>query len=376
MSYKFQPAVREDIGLWVNMVGGTGSGKTFSALRLASGIAGDKPFAFIDTENRRGLHYADQFNFHYAEITSPFRPDCFSEAVMAADAANYPVIVIDSGSLVWSGDGGVLDWQEAELKRLGGGENVKMLSWVKPKTSHKRMVTKFLQVKAHIILCLRAEEKIEMVKVGNKTEVRPKASLTGLNGWLPICDKTLPFEATCSFLLMADEPGKPHPIKLQEQHKPIFPAGQLIDEEAGRRLAEWAKGGQKKPSIDLVARRSAMVDHFGAMGVTTAQILTKVGKPSLEEVGEEEIVTLKAIATDIKSKDQTIESAFPAHDEATDTETVAEPVDELENLRANAAAALDALSATRRKDLIAGKPLVKNMTAEELTALLAAAGEA
>ena len=46
--------------------GGTGSGKTFSAMRLASGIAGGKPFAVIDTENRRALHYADR----------PCRPAC------------------------------------------------------------------------------------------------------------------------------------------------------------------------------------------------------------------------------------------------------------------------------------------------------------
>lgn len=247
-NFTFRPAVRENVGLWINLIGGTGSGKTFTALRLASGISGDKPFALIDTENRRGLHYADLFNFHHAELTPPFRPDAYADAVMAADKAGYPVIVIDSGSHVWAGEGGVLDWQEEELTRMAGDdygkrERSKMAAWIKPKTAHKRMVQKLLQVKAHIILCLRAEEKIEMVKGSNgKLEIRQKESLTGKDGWIPICDKNLPFEATCSFLLLANEPGKPHPIKLQEQHKNIFVPGKLIDEEAGKRLAAWANG--------------------------------------------------------------------------------------------------------------------------------------
>lgn len=248
--FTFRPAVRENVGLWINLIGGTGSGKTYSAMRLAAGIAGDKPFALIDTENRRGLHYADAFKFDHAELKPPFRPTAYADAVIAADTAGYPVIVIDSGSHVWAGDGGVLDWQEEELDRMAGAdygkrERVKMSAWIKPKMGHKHMVQKLLQVKAHIILCLRAEEKIEMVKVNGKLEIQKKQTLTGKDGWIPICDKNLPFEATCSFLLLASAPGMPHPIKLQEQHKALFPLDKPITEESGQRLAAWASGSPK-----------------------------------------------------------------------------------------------------------------------------------
>jgi hypothetical protein len=224
---------------------------------LAKGIAGDKPFAVIDSENRRALHYADQFRFDHAEIRAPFRPDTYAEAALAADAVGYPVVMIDSGSHVWAGDGGVLDWQEDELQRMAGDdykkrEACKMSAWIRPKMAHKQMVNKLLQVKAHIVFCLRAEPKIEMVKVDGKWAVQPKQSLTGLDGWIPVCEKNLPFEATASFLLMADDPGMPHPIKLQAQHKRIFMVGNLedkayarISEDSGRRLADWAKGGKE-----------------------------------------------------------------------------------------------------------------------------------
>lgn len=248
MSVTFRPAKRENVGLWINLIGGTGSGKTFSGMRLASGIAGDKPFAVIDTENRRALHYADQFKFDHAELAAPFLPETYVDAIVAADEANYPVIMLDSGSHVWAGDGGVLDWHEQELNRMAGDDWKKrdacnMAAWIRPKMSHKKMVSKLLQIKAHLILCLRAEPKVEMMKDGSgKWAVQPKQSLTGLDGWIPVCEKNLPFEATVSFLFMADKPGVPHPIKLQEQHKAIFPLGSPVTEQAGKRLAQWAKG--------------------------------------------------------------------------------------------------------------------------------------
>lgn len=260
MANPFKPAVRENVGLWINLIGGTGAGKTFTGMRLASGICGSKPFAVIDTENRRALHYADQFRFDHAELRPPFRPQAYSDAVVAADAAGYPVIVVDSGSHVWAGDGGVLDWQEDELdemvKRAESRhdkrpewqirEAGKIAAWIKPKMGHKQMVQKLLQVRAHIILCLRAEQKIEMVKdAQGKLVIQAKKSLTGLDGWIPICDKNLPFEATCSFLLLADHPGIPHPIKLQEQHKALFPLDVPITEKSGQMLAAWASGAPK-----------------------------------------------------------------------------------------------------------------------------------
>lgn len=252
----FRPALRENVGLMLGVVGGTGSGKTFSALRLASGMGGGKPFAFIDTENRRGLHYADQFQFHYAELRPPFRPDAFADAIKAADDANYPVIVVDSASMYWSGDGGVIDWQEAELDRMAGDdwkkrEACKMAAWIKPKQSAKKMVQQLLQVKAHVILALRAEQKIEMTKgPDGKMVIQAKQSLTGLDGWIPICDKSLPFELTASFLLTADRPGVPHPIKLQEQHRALFPLDAPITEQSGKLIAAWASGGEKKQATN------------------------------------------------------------------------------------------------------------------------------
>lgn len=272
MTFAFRPAVRENVGLLIGLAGGTGSGKTFSAMTLAAGIAGDKPFCVIDTEAGRAKHYADRFKFDHGDLKAPFRPDAYAEAIKAADSAGYPVIVVDSASHEHAGEGGLLDWHEEELTRMAGSdwqkrESCKMAAWIQPKQSHKAMVNKLLQVRAHLILCFRAEEKIEMRRnERGKMEMVPKITRTGKDGWVPICEKNLPFEMTCSFLLTSDKPGFPQPIKLEEQHRALFPLDKPINAETGRALATWAKGGAQPQRVEPVSTQPVQPanDYFEA----------------------------------------------------------------------------------------------------------------
>lgn len=280
MSFSFRPAIRENVPLLIGLAGGTGSGKTFSAMRLAKGLAGGKRFAVIDTEAGRAKHYADAFAFDHGDISAPFEPKTYLEAIQAADREHYPVIIVDSMSHEWAGDGGILDMQEAELQAKGGGGEAKMSSWIRPKHEHKRMVSKLLQVRAHLILCFRAEPKIDMVKdpQTNKTVIVPKAGPGGFKGWLPVCEKNLPYELTMSFLLMAEAPGFPEPIKLEAQHRAFFADGSPIDERAGEMLAEWARGGAPKsePSLkELMTERGLTVRDLNPIlgGTATSETL-------------------------------------------------------------------------------------------------------
>ena len=249
MAFTFRPAVRENVGLLIGLMGASGSGKTYTALRLAKGMSGGKRFVVIDTEAGRAKHYADQFAFDHGDLMPPFRPSAYAEAIKAADAAGYPVIVVDSFSHEHAGEGGILDYHEEELTRMAGDdyrkrEAVKMAAWIRPKAEHKAMIQRLLQVRAHLILCFRAEEKVDMVRGDDgRMRIVPKVTTTGLSGWVPICEKNLPYELTVSVLLTADAPGVPKPIKLQEQHRPFFPLDQPITERTGEQLAAWARGG-------------------------------------------------------------------------------------------------------------------------------------
>lgn len=299
-SYTFRPAKRENVFLLIGMAGGTGSGKTYSAMSMASGMVGKgERFAVIDTENGRASHYADQFAFDVCDLRAPFTPDAYAEAIEAAAKAGYKVIVVDSTSHVWAGEGGVLDWQETELDRMAGDnwskrEACKMAAWIKPKMAHKRMVQTLLQVNAHIILCFRAEPKVEMVKREGRWVIEPKQTLTGLDGWVPITEKNLPFELTVSFLLTADAPGMPKPIKLQEQHKPIFPLDRPLNAESGRLAAEWARGGQQAvvtpPTPKGKFNATKAIANFAAYDITREQLEARLG----HAVSESDRDTLRA----------------------------------------------------------------------------------
>ncbi len=248
MTFEFRDAVRKNVPLFIGIAGGTGSGKTESALRIATGLAGGKPFAAIDTEHGRMLHKADDYEFMHAELDEPFTPERYIEALKAAEG--FPVIVIDSGSHVYEGVGGLLEQQDEEFAKAGRKESARMSSWIRPKQRHKKFVQALLRTPAHVVLCLRAEDKIEIVKdAQGKTVVRPKSSLVGADGWIPICEKRLPFELTISLLLTADAPGVPKPIKLERRHADLVPLDRQLDEEVGRRLAEWAAGGLTEPGI-------------------------------------------------------------------------------------------------------------------------------
>lgn len=298
MTFTFREATRENVALLIALAGGTGSGKTFTAMRLASGIAGDKRFCVIDTEAGRAKHYADQFKFDHGDLGPPFTPERYTEAIVAADAAGYPVIVVDSASHEHAGDGGLLDWHEAELQRMAGDDWKKrdactMAAWIKPKKSHKKYVSRLLQLRAHLILCFRAEEKVEMTRGDDgKMKVTPKKSLTGKDGWIPICEKSLPFEATCSFLLLASAPGVPQPIKLQEQHRALFPLDVPITEAAGRAITAWAAGGTPRaPVVESQVEPAIASEQITTLkklcaerGVTIAR-LCRAGKvDTLEEL--------------------------------------------------------------------------------------------
>lgn len=234
-TFAFKPAASftERAGLFVSLTGGTNSGKTYSAMRLARGIAGPQgKIAVLDTEGGRTLHLKEQFVFDVSQMDPPFRPERFSQAAIDAESASYDVLVIDSFSMEWVGIGGVLDWQAAEFQRMGAKDSVKGTSWIAPKMAHKAMVYSLLQRRMPIIFSIRGEE----------TFVPPNSKV-----FKSITNKQFPFEVTVSFRLESDRKGyidlsDPKSYKMEGAHQAIFRDGERISEEHGAALAAWARG--------------------------------------------------------------------------------------------------------------------------------------
>jgi hypothetical protein len=164
----------------VGFFGKSGSGKTYSALLLARGIAGpDGKIGLIDTENRRGSIYKNDIPGGYMvhDFDPPFHPIEYVKKIRAAHEEGVRALVIDSATHEWGGEGGYLDLKEQELQRMCGDDWRKRdmcagaaAARVKPKT-HMMFINEIIRSPMPIILCLRAKEKFHMGKEGGKTVV-------------------------------------------------------------------------------------------------------------------------------------------------------------------------------------------------------------
>ncbi len=135
-------------------------------------------------------------------------------------------------------------------------EAVKITSWIRPKGEHKKLVSRAVQCRVHLVICLRAQEKMKIVKdTDGKQKIIASAERPVSERWEPICEKRFPYELTASFVLTPANPGVPVPVKLQDQHRPFFPLEKKIDEAAGAALAAWAHGNKVPAAADAPLTR-------------------------------------------------------------------------------------------------------------------------
>lgn len=247
MTIAFGPAEARAKKVIAGLSGGTGSGKTFSALELGTGLVTDpgRELFLIDTEFGRGAHYADAFTFQYGQLSPPFRPAQYIEAIEDAIGAGAQCVIIDSLSHMWEGEQGLLDWHgDIALKMARGdearAESYNFPAWRLPKQELQKFVLYLQRCPVHLILCLRAKEKSKMVKaVGQDGRAKTEIVTVGLQ---PIIDTATPYEATFLAMLSQEEPGVPHwsHKALASYLQPIFANGhKQLSREHGRRLAEW-----------------------------------------------------------------------------------------------------------------------------------------
>src|SRR5262245_29304556 len=135
MALQFKKAVKTEAKLRLALVGPTGSGKTFSALQIATFMG--MPVAVIDTERGSAKKYADIFNFDVLELES-YHPQRYIEAIHAAEDAGFGIIVIDSLTHAWAGKDGAL--QQVDKAKSAAGNNDGFGAWRKVTPLHNDLV--------------------------------------------------------------------------------------------------------------------------------------------------------------------------------------------------------------------------------------------
>lgn len=261
-------AEREGARLVIGLAGISGSGKTLSALMLAYGLAnGDgTKVGFLDTENRRGSLYAsdDTYekiqeslglkerpdSFWIGDLEPPFSPQRYIDAIREFEKAGVEVLVIDSISHEWEGTGGC-----EEIATLA---NQMKPQWNRAKAEHKRFMNALLQSNMHIICCIRAREKVKLVKVNGKTEYEPQ-------GIMPVTEKNVMFEMTAS-LMMWDSGSAQQVMKCPEELRGILGRETgYISAHDGLALRQWVHGGNKlDPKVEAYRNKLRGVTEQGA----------------------------------------------------------------------------------------------------------------
>jgi hypothetical protein len=148
------------------LAGPSGSGKTLGALLVATGLGGK--IAVIDTERGSASLYSDAAEFDVLELTPPFSPDHYIEAIHAAEDAGYDVLVIDSITHEWNGSGGVLEIVDSLARSRFKGNSY--AAWNEGTPKHRAFIDAMLQSNLHIIATMRTKAAyVEGERNGKKT---------------------------------------------------------------------------------------------------------------------------------------------------------------------------------------------------------------
>ena len=283
---QFTRAQRTQARLKIALTGPSGSGKTFSGLIIATGIG--KRIAVVDTENGSASLYADMdkgplagISFDTLEITPPYTMPKYLEAIEAAEKGGYDVLIIDSISHAWAGEGGLLDKKTA-LDARGGNSYT---NWATITPEQERFKARILQADMHIICTMRSKQDY-VLELNEKGKQAPRKV-----GLAPIQRDGMEYEFTTVLDLAMD-----HNAAASKDRTGLFD-GQLFKptKETGAKIMKWLKAGKPvtapaplaaTPKSEPAATKPLprVHDEFDPEAPETPKAESGAGKPTLKQL--------------------------------------------------------------------------------------------
>jgi hypothetical protein len=248
-TFSFTPATKEQVKARIALDGPSGSGKTWTALLTAKVLAGpDGKVAVIDTERESASLYADEFTFDTLNMHT-YDPRDLVKALAAAGAAGYAVVVIDSLSHFWMGQGGMLEQVDNAARRSYGGNSFG--GWKDARPMERAMIDALLAYPGHVIVTMRTKSewviqendrgKKEPKKVGTKAEQRDGIEY--------------------EFTIVGDMDLEHTLVISKSRARPLADAViRMPDETFGQTILDWLGKGKPMPSA-LDYRDQALNPH-------------------------------------------------------------------------------------------------------------------
>jgi hypothetical protein len=154
----FADAVREDVKARLALAGPAGSGKTYSALAIGTGMGPN--LGLIDTERRTALNYAKIFTFKHLPMPDT-RPQTLVHALAIAARRGIDPLIIDGATPFWSGQGGLLAQVDKTTQASRSG-NAFTSGWKAVKPIEHEMWDAILSYPGHVIITLRVKTAYEL----------------------------------------------------------------------------------------------------------------------------------------------------------------------------------------------------------------------
>lgn len=253
----FKKASRQQQRVKIGIAGPSGAGKTMGALALAHQLASspDK-VAVLDTENGSASLYADRYAFDVIEVRPPYLSQKFLDGIQAAVEGGYEVLVIDSISHQWDGDGGILQRKE-ETDARGGNH---FSNWAPFTKEHNAFRAALLNAPIHLICTMRSKQAYQMEENGKKST--PKKL-----GLQPIQREGMEYEFTLTFDVQMD-----HKASASKDRTTIFAdkLTDLTDPKTGKALLAWLDAAEPVAMVTN-EQRDALVGIMGADYWTQAE---------------------------------------------------------------------------------------------------------
>lgn len=231
---QLQKTQRQNVKLRMGISGASGFGKTYSALQLAYGMTNDwSKVAVIDTENSSASLYSDLGNFNVLNLIPPYSPERYIQAIDICEKEDIEVVIIDSITHEWQGEGGCLQIHE----QLGG----RFQDWARVKPRHQKFIDKILQSKCHVITTTRRKTDYS-VDVGSNGK-----SKVVKHGTKEITSEGFEYELTLNFEIINEN----HLCKVSKdrtnlfQEKPEF----IITTDIGKLLKVWCNRGTSMEDV-------------------------------------------------------------------------------------------------------------------------------
>jgi KaiC/GvpD/RAD55 family RecA-like ATPase len=218
---ELQIVTKKQSKILLALLGGAGTGKTYSALQLAYGITGNwGKVAVIDTENSSASYYSHLGPFNTLQISQHYTTINYIEAIQLCHEAAIEVIIIDSISPEWNGQYGFID-NYCSIK----GDSYKR--WDEVMHMHREFMNTLIYSPVHIISTVKSVNKVPQAEAGFEHYFDTVLELKRDHEALVIKDRSSVCKKNGSF---------------------------LITPSLGAELFEWSSTGEVMVPEDLQAR--------------------------------------------------------------------------------------------------------------------------